>query len=239
MSSMMPNSAEVEAIVRVVLERLRSSSALPERSSRFRGDQGTAGGVENGPAAPSPIAPSIAASPGELNIGQKLVTLESLVGRLEGVHVVRVLPRAVVTPAVIDELRQRKIRLEKSIATETSTTVAGDRRLLMMASREKLGMVSRMGEFAAASDNCTADVGRITAHMNSGGLAAIWSAKTPFAAIRAAAANPVLRAVQLAEVKDLERAYSEAEPNVLIVDDTKWKAECLVQLAQQWIGSLS
>jgi hypothetical protein len=49
-----------------------------------------------------------------LNLTEKVITLQTLRGRLEGITSVIVSDRAIVTPAVKDELRDRKIRWERS-----------------------------------------------------------------------------------------------------------------------------
>jgi len=46
-----------------------------------------------------------------LELEDRLVTLASLEGRLEGIRQLVVLPKAVVTPSVRDELRDKKIEL--------------------------------------------------------------------------------------------------------------------------------
>jgi hypothetical protein len=49
-----------------------------------------------------------------LNLNDKVITLATLKGKLEGITTVIVSDRAIVTPAVKDELRDRKIRWERS-----------------------------------------------------------------------------------------------------------------------------
>ena len=79
--------ALVERIVREVIRRLEASGVK----------------VDNGD------APT--AEPRELVVVERVVTLERIAGRLGGVRRVVVPPRAVVTPSVRDELRDRKIEL--------------------------------------------------------------------------------------------------------------------------------
>ena len=55
-----------------------------------------------------------AAAGGALALNDRLVTLTTLRGRLDGVRSVRVPSGAVVTPAVRDELKQRGIELMRS-----------------------------------------------------------------------------------------------------------------------------
>ena len=50
----------------------------------------------------------------ELQLSDKVVTLQSLKGRLDGITKLIVTDRAVVTPAVKDELKQRKIAWERA-----------------------------------------------------------------------------------------------------------------------------
>ncbi|WP_425614922.1 hypothetical protein NA78x_004806 [Anatilimnocola sp. NA78] len=50
----------------------------------------------------------------ELHLDEKLITLRTLKDRLEGISKVIVADRAVITPAVKDELRQRKIAWERA-----------------------------------------------------------------------------------------------------------------------------
>ena len=47
----------------------------------------------------------------ELSLTDRVVTMRSIEGRLAGIHRLPVGPRAVVTPAVKDELKQRHIEL--------------------------------------------------------------------------------------------------------------------------------
>ena len=51
-----------------------------------------------------------------LSLQDRLVTTETLRGRLEGITHVDTLPGAVITPAVVDLLRERKITLARGVA---------------------------------------------------------------------------------------------------------------------------
>jgi hypothetical protein len=54
---------------------------------------------------------SSSAACGELIVAERVVTMRSIEGRLAGVKRLVAEPRAVVTPAVKDELKKRKIEL--------------------------------------------------------------------------------------------------------------------------------
>jgi len=76
---------QIEWIVLEVIRRLRRTGATSsERSS-------------------SPV--------GELSLDERVVTTRSIEGRLNGITRIVVKRRAVITPAVRDELKQRKIEL--------------------------------------------------------------------------------------------------------------------------------
>ena len=81
---------QIEWIVREVLRRLRVI-ALPVVEKQ-----------------------SATSAASELRIEERVVTLRAIEGRLNGVSRLLVPPRAVVTPAVKDELKKRKIELATS-----------------------------------------------------------------------------------------------------------------------------
>ena len=211
-------SAEVEAIVRVVLRRLTGGSlsspqpAASEASSR--GGDGT-----------------LPAS--TLVLNERLITLDSLKGKLPNKTTLQVPHNAVLTPAVLDELRGHGVDLQKvNFATAANNSPVGpDPRLLVVADGSLHATLGKLGEFTACSQNCPADVRRIAAHLNSGGKAAIWNTTTPFAAIRAAAGNGSLQAVQLHRIEDWQRAANQADPNVVIIDQESWEANQVQDLA--------
>ena len=80
--------ADVERIVAEVIRRLRAMDSSPA------------------PAAPGPVVH-------DLVVTDRVITMRTVEGRLEGVQRLLVPAKAVVTPAVRDELKQRKIELVK------------------------------------------------------------------------------------------------------------------------------
>ena len=54
-----------------------------------------------------------------LKIEGRLVTLATIEGRLEGIQKLVVMPKAVVTPSVRDELRDKKVELVRQTNTRT------------------------------------------------------------------------------------------------------------------------
>lgn len=82
---------QIEWIVREVVRRLEAAHST------------------NGP--PKPSDPQ---SVSHLRLSERLITTETLRHRLEGVRVLEVAPRAIVTPAVIDLLKDRTIQLQRT-----------------------------------------------------------------------------------------------------------------------------
>ncbi len=99
------SSAQIEDIVRVVVQRLQTNAAAPEVQTT---------------AEPNSTA-AIEAVAGEVRLDNRVITLDSLSGQLSGVRELVVHPKAVVTPAVKDELRQRGIRLVRRLPTAKSS----------------------------------------------------------------------------------------------------------------------
>lgn len=105
---------DVDRIVREVLARLPLATS------------------GNGTAAMRPAAPGSSDTPSstsELVLAQRVVTLDVLAGRLQGVRRLGVLPRAVITPAARDYLRQQGVTIgyvqRHEAAESTSPLVIG------------------------------------------------------------------------------------------------------------------
>ena len=90
-------AADIDRIVAEVVRRLRTMMASSSVAQ-----------VRTAPAT---------ATFNELQLDDKVVTLRTLSGRLDGVNKIVVNQRAVVTPAVKDELKQRGIAWERATAT--------------------------------------------------------------------------------------------------------------------------
>ena len=94
----------VELIVREVIRRLQAngvtvamSNGTPtNRSANVQADA---------------IAAAISSNTAELGLTERLVTLETLRDRLQGVKRLTVEKKAIITPAVRDELKRKKIEL--------------------------------------------------------------------------------------------------------------------------------
>ncbi|MCA9129967.1 MAG: hypothetical protein KDB22_22925 [Planctomycetales bacterium] len=216
---MQDKAAEIERIVTAVLQQLRSTSAH-EQSENVTPEL--------------PTTPATAA--GMLQLRGSLVAMEHIQRRLKGIQRVQVEPQAVVTPAVLDELKLRGIRLERVASRYTNSTArTPTNELLVIAPAGKTNHVSRQAEIVYAEENSSDAVAdSVAAHLRAGGKGAVWRAASPYSAILAASRVPALRAVQLFDVRELTRAIEDADPNVFIVDDRHWSAAAVSYLIQAW-----
>lgn len=89
-------AADIDRIVAEVVRRLRAIMATSSTPA-----------VSSAVTAPRETISS-------LNLTDKVITLQTLRGKLDGITTVIVSERAIVTPAVKDELRERKIRWERA-----------------------------------------------------------------------------------------------------------------------------
>ncbi|MGQ9604956.1 MAG: hypothetical protein ACUVTW_02070 [Thermogutta sp.] len=125
----LPDSATLERIVREVLAALGAEASLsgpaepagsatpaatPTATSAEATLATTAPAAEGNatrivPAAQAPQARMVSTRDGELSIPERVVTVAALDGRLEGIRRLLVPPGAILTPAVRDLLRQRRI----------------------------------------------------------------------------------------------------------------------------------
>jgi hypothetical protein len=214
-------ATQIEDIVRVVVERLRS---------------GVAATVVQTPQ-PKVAEPTV----GEVHLSERVITLESLKDKLSGAKSIVVHPKAVVTPAVKDTLRQQGIRLVRQLPSIASSSVR-PAPLLLLASESHHSMLSKRVCSKQATSVLAGELADavlvIDQHLAEGKLGAVWCSPTPFACSAATYGNSRLRAVQLSELQDLPRAIEQAQPNVLIIDCHRWSPPSIANLVSNWYRSL-
>lgn len=223
-----PTDSEIEVIVRAVLERLRTLEVAPAATATTT------------PVATAPVV----AQPGEVHLDQRLVTLEDLRERWDTMKSLLVPKRCIVTPAAVDELRQRGVVLQRSDGVTKQVTSAqleqGSKSLLvMMPAGKKAESVSRLChqgiETAAIGPDNNLTLTTLKNHLAEPHKLCLWSSPRPFAAARACAVFPHVAAVQLSRIEDLSLAMEQAQPNVLILDDRSWTASSVANLARTWL----
>ncbi len=218
-------ATQIEDIVRVVVERLRTGVAAPLV-------QATAITPER----------NVEAIAGEVTLSERVITLESLTDQLVGTKAILVHPKAVVTPAVKDLLRQKNIRLVRQLPSKVSKTsrpaplvlVANESSQQMLSKR----MCTQQATLITARD-AASDVSTIEQHLAAGKVGAVWCSETPYANVAATLGSKTLRAVQLFGLQDLPHAIEQARPNVLILDGRTWNPSAITNLVSNWFRSLS
>lgn len=235
------DAAEIDRIVREVLARLGvAETPAPQPPGRPK---------SNGQAAPG--AASAATDPGRCVVTERVVSLATLEGKLQGASVVAVRRGAVITPAVRDELRSRKIRLEYYDAAPSNAAASANLPALIVG----VGVGDVAWEVSAALD-------AIGAHVQ--GLATVSSLQhaelpvlverlgdslaerpalglvltsRPAAAVCLANRQRGVRAVWGCTLKALKEALETAAPNVLIYNPKDHPAREQRLLVREFVGA--
>jgi hypothetical protein len=171
--------------------------------------------------APAPAAPA-AARDGEVFVASRVVTLESVAGRLQGAKQLLVPPGALVTPAVHDELRRKGVALVRGSSAAARQAPV---RVLLVGSTghdmtAEVRMLAQEGiEVQTETADCTiVATDKLAAAVAAGqALGLLWTQHTAVAACLANRRAGV-RAVLATGVKATAAALSAVGANVLIVD---------------------
>ncbi len=209
------HSAEIEKIVEVVLQRLQSTTALSGSDITEPVDDSDTVTTSNNSV---------------LQVANRVVTLVDLEPRLKDVNVLQVSASAVLTPAVVDELRNRDIQLDRTLPVKN--VGSPDHDLLMVA--PPLQLNGLIGVTKPERSSIDETVQEIVLHQQVKNGSAIWLATSPYAAVCAAGRRTALRVVRLGSSGELRQAVTECQPNVLVVDAAKWSSQAIVALADLW-----
>ncbi|GAB5402576.1 MAG: hypothetical protein Aurels2KO_08070 [Aureliella sp.] len=228
----MSASINIEAIVEAVVARLQqqrnpSADIAPRNSS----ETGCASDNDS-------AAQQLEAAAGVKEIDQPVVALEHLRGLLDDATTVTVRSNAVVTPAVMDELRSKNIKLQRKQAIGTANSSA--KKILVLANGQLASVISRSRQL----ENCeTVAIGDQTAQatraateriQRDSSARIVWQTPKPFAASLVSQGPGKTRAVQLNHPGQLQQAIQEASPNLLILDSAVWTDSAVVRLLSQW-----
>lgn len=216
---MQPNSPDIEQIIRVVMQRLAAAGDLMSGVGAIADTQE----IDS-----------------ELVLRDRVITLATLNGKLVGKKKVRVHPRAIITPAVTDELRRYKVELIRdavrtSTSTSTSTNVAIVAPILVCGSAMWFSSLSRhlcpkQATVQACDDKVALSL--VQDHKTRGGARAIWLSATPYAASVAAARAACCTAVHLNGLGDLNAALVQADPDCVIVDPSRFTVAAIGNLVR-------
>jgi hypothetical protein len=216
---------DIETIVREVIRRLRDVTS--EAASGNDVTQPTIAGTQR-------VAPSL-----ELN--DRVVTLATLDGKLIGIQTIVIGPRAIITPAVRDELQQRKITIQRSasakpngvaklIATSGLTVAVATSGVCEVELRKLVGksvnVVKRLLGDAAA------DAQLLVPSVVAGGRGVLITS-TPAAAVMIANRTSGVRAAYGFNFPAIRRAKEEIDANLLVIEPAgKSVAELVGMIAE-------
>lgn len=217
----MLSSVEIEQIVRVVIQRLAVGRELMDGVVAVVG---------------------VPDEPTELVLTERLITTQLLEGQLNGKRTARVSERAVVTPAVVDLLRAKKIKLVRGNEARLDaplTRSSSESPLIapigVFGSSVWFGSLARhLCSKQARIEAChESEVSpSITSHFANGGRQAIWITGRPFAAVAHAQQHSKLVAVQLPSLVELAAALEQVQPQLWIVDSSRWTVAAVGNLVR-------
>lgn len=195
---------DIEAIVREVVRRLRQVNAeLPGNGTEANGE-------------------AIPIAQGELKLEDRLVTLETLHNRLAGIRSVSVPHRAIVTPAVRDELKDRGIVLRQSngngVVKPSEGTNRQDTRptVWVMVDGIDVAALERMCGSAIAV-KVASDLGTVVQSLAQVATAVVIT-HAPSAAVVTANRDANVRAAVGFNFPAVRQAMDEANANLLAID---------------------
>ena len=221
-------NVDIEWIVREVVRRLREMEA--ESNGRARTSK----------------TPSSKAQPtsGELTIEERLVTLETLHNRLQGINRLVVGPRAIVTPAVVDDLKDRGITLTRGdmpqAASRNGHAPAKNQPGVFLATTgvdrgELQRIVGADVTIDETESNDFASVLQKIAQHVERGMTAVLVTNTPSAAVVAANRNANIRAAVGFNFPAVRRAVDEANANLLAIDPHGKTVAQLAGMIQEFV----
>jgi len=215
----MASAIDIEEIVRAVLRQLQGEP------------QGTI-------AAPAPNR--------TLELTDKLVTLATLENRLTGIDQLALRAGAVVTPAVLDELRSRGITV---VRTTAKTATAATRTTLTIGVAEVASGVCDVPAFIAAVAMTSCAVERIAEtgltsvtaelaeHASKGGRPVLLLTSRPAAAVCIANRYRGVRAVGGREARGVLESILEVAANFVAIDPASFSAFELRRLVTEFVAN--
>lgn len=253
---MKPFDAQIENIVTEVVRRLRAAGTVtPSTSGTARGngllapqaERPTTRGASRGGVPTNGRRDSAAstATPGDLPLYEKVVTLATLEGRLKGVHRVVVRPEAVVTPAVRDELRDKGVGIVHGPShVDGEACTPSDVPLILAAAGQSEAVAkavqsvrARLGGQTVAETGFTEALRELTARVTSGGALGVVITDRPAAA--ACVANRVrgIRAAAAHDVASVKAAVDELAANVLVVRAAVMRSGEMIEVVRLFLAA--
>ena len=232
------DKAAINAIVREVLHRLTAANQLvpPTPSVAPQSVPVSPPLVAFPPNTTTAAAPTANTS---YECGLKLIAMATLRGKLDNIKTLRVKPKTIVTPAVRDELRDRKIALVFDLASDNSTGSPIQKTILLAATCKSTG--TRLREQLSAkgiavqlqTDNCIKRLTKSVSDKVSATTRALIVSDQPFSAACMANRNANVQAAVIHDSSDAAAAKTDLNPNCIVLNSQNAKRLNLTSLLQQ------
>jgi hypothetical protein len=219
---------QIERIVHEVMRRLLSMNNPAEAGRPSSVTSTVTGSGGNG---------STAAAAQTLRVADRVVTMARLSGQLNGITQVEVSPGAIVTPLVVDELREQGIRLERAPAARARNPKAADAPpLVLMADAAQARRVTPLLEQLAVNWHHlpASDAADQTAELPTSGRTIVLTADWARVVCQANR-RPQLRAAVVCSTATVQQACRQTDPNVLVIDATPLSDTQLHEVIRQYV----
>lgn len=206
--------ASIEAIVRQVLQRITSAANF--------GSAPTFGS----PQVQSPTSFQNQTSSEDLhscfNCTNKVVSTETLRGKLNNIKTLRVKPKTIVTPAARDELRDRNITIVFDLGADNPNsngpaTILLGTTCVSTGNRVRDQLVNGGTQVQLQIDNCVNQLATKIGNQISPAISALIVTDEPYKAACTANRNANVRAVVINETNELTAAKAELNPNCVVL----------------------
>ena len=216
----------------------RQKAQQPAAASMSRAACACGGAKQAGPAGGD--AHCGCGGPKRLVLHERVVSVGTLAGRLGGVEEVHVPPRAIVTPAAADVLREAGVVLVRGEQAAPGPGCAP----LVVAAAETRGAERGLLAALAADDMAVEQLARVglreavmewADHAVRGGRRCLLFTTRPHVGACLANRHRGVRAVVAERAADPHRALAEAAANVLVLDPAGWPAFALRRLVRAFV----
>jgi ribose 5-phosphate isomerase RpiB len=234
------DQAAISAIVREVLRRVTAShqvaSSAPATVTPPIPVAATA-------AAPTIVAPASQTTTQTDNTSYecdlKLIAMATLRGKLDNITTLRVKPKTIVTPAVRDELRDRKIALVFDLANDDSAGSRTQKTILLATTCNSTGsqlqqQLSATGiNVQLQTNNCIQRLAKTVSERISASIRALIVSDQPFSAACFANRNANVQAAVIRDQRDATAAKADLNPNCIVLNSHHVKQLNLTSILQQ------
>jgi hypothetical protein len=210
----MNHTIDINEIVREVLRRLKDATTA------------------------EPTSQAVTNDPGELTVPDRVVTMGTLAGWLNGVTTLLVRPDAVVTPLVVEELKRRKIQIRRG----AGSTAGRQQQQLLLATagtgfhagilQQRLNNTP-LQIIRHDSDDVPTAVEKLATGITGNELAILATQQTASALIHLNR-HSHLRAIDARDLKQTQQDIQQVEANVLVFHPGRWTIDELENLARMF-----